>query len=121
MDIGNYKTTLDSRIYPSKTLRGISLYDLSLFGLDVRLVIRVHGFFFFNCLVGTTKEKPLDNGVTIQNGSKIGHNRIIFQGKVGKSTGYSIFNAWERWNRLRNPIKHREIENFEFNLQWKNT
>jgi hypothetical protein len=57
----------------------------------------------------------------VQNGSKPGHNRIIWQGKVGKSTGSSRFNAWERWNRLRNPIKHRATENSEFNLQWKNT
>ena len=46
---------------------------------------------------------------------------LIWQGKVGKSTGYSRFNAWERWNRLRNQIKHKSTENSEFNLQWKNT
>jgi hypothetical protein len=65
------------------------------------------------------KIKSLGNGVTTQNGSKPGHNRLIWQGKVGKSTGSSRFNAWERWNRLRNPTKHRENENYEFNLQWK--
>jgi len=63
----------------------------------------------------------LGNGIKTHNGSKPGHKRLIWQGKVGKSTKYSIFNAWERWNRLRNPIKHRATENFEFNLQWKNT
>jgi len=72
-------------------------------------------------LVGTTREKPLGNGVTVQNGSKLGHNRIIWKGKVGKSTVSSIFNGWERWNRLINPIKNKATENFEFNLQWKNT
>jgi hypothetical protein len=72
-------------------------------------------------LVGTTRKKPLGNGVTVHNGSKPGHNRLIWQGKVGKSTGYSRFNACKRWNRLRNPIKNRATENSEFNLQWKNT
>jgi hypothetical protein len=46
-------------------------------------------------LVGTGREKPLGNGVTVQNGSKPGHNRLILQGKVGKSTGSSRFNAWK--------------------------
>jgi hypothetical protein len=62
----------------------------------------------------------LDNGVTVHNGSKPSHNRLIWQGKVGKSTGYSRFIAWKRWNKLRNPIKNRETENSEFNRQWKN-
>jgi len=96
----------------SKTQRGISLYDLALFARNFRLVIRVQVFLFvLNCLVGTTRENPLGNGITTQNGSKLGHNRVIWQGKVGKSTGCSIFNAWERWNGLRNPIKHRETKN----------
>jgi hypothetical protein len=55
MGRGNYKTTLESRIYPSKTQRGISLFDLALFGLDVRLVIRVQGL-VFRLLVGIGKE-----------------------------------------------------------------
>jgi len=90
--------------------------------LDVRLVIRVQGFLVcLNCLVGTTRKKPLGNGVTVHNGSKLGHNRIICEGKVGKSTRYSRFNACKRCNRLRNPIKNRATGNFEFNRQWKNT
>jgi hypothetical protein len=51
MGRGNYKTTLDSRIYPSKTQRGISLYDLALFESErdlgnFRLVMIVQGLVF---------------------------------------------------------------------------
>jgi hypothetical protein len=95
MGRGNYKTTLESRIYPSKTQRGISLYDLALFAGNFRLVIRVQGLVFK--LVGwNRKGRPLGNGVTVHNGSKPGHNRLILQGKVGKFTGSSRFNAWRR-------------------------
>jgi hypothetical protein len=65
------------------------------------------------------KIKSLGNGVTAQNGSKPGYSRIIWQEKVCKSTGSSLFNAWERWIILRNPTKHRENDNSKFNLQWK--
>jgi len=71
-------------------------------------------------LVRTTREKSLGNGVAAQNGSKPCHNRLIWQGKVGKSTGSSRFNAWERWNRLTNPIKHKANENFEFQSSVEN-
>jgi hypothetical protein len=55
MGRSNYKTNLESRIYPSKNHRGIPLFDLALFGLDVRLVIRVHSL-FFTILVATGRE-----------------------------------------------------------------
>ena len=56
MGRGNYKTTLESRIYPSKTQRGISLYDLALFDGNFRLVITIQRFGFLNWMVGIGKE-----------------------------------------------------------------
>jgi len=53
---------LESCIYFSKNQRGLSLSNLYLFGLDVRIVITVHRFVYR--LVGyNRKGRPLGNGV----------------------------------------------------------
>jgi hypothetical protein len=79
---------LESWIYPSKTQRGLSLSDIALFVGNFRLVIRVQGLFVLNCLVGTTREKPLGNGVTSWGSIKDRFYRQALQGKVGTLVGF---------------------------------